>query len=256
MPDTAAALLVLPEDDIRRHGPGNILLVCLRQWWAELKLKQRGVHFRSTQPQTVAAAYQAMTAQEFDAVNGRQDWANWRTIPRCLSGHVPDRPLHILDLGCGTGSSTRVLAFCVPPGSQVLGYELVQPVCAVASRRVYWNRSGLDVKVEFRCQGVTETFRALDGAPLPDRSIDVVSASGVVGHHLNEKTVRPLLAEVNRVLAPEGIAMLDVGPSLKEPALSSLMNAVGYSKIGRWRSCWLDPTGQVVYRRLSAAAPA
>src|ERR1700722_9662120 len=124
MADTAPPPLVLPEAEIRRHGPGNLLAVCLRQWRAELNLARRGIHFRSTDPEQVAAAYRAMAAPEFDAINGRQDWANWRTIPRCLSGHVPDRPLRILDLGCGTGSSTRVLAFCAPPGSHIIGYEL------------------------------------------------------------------------------------------------------------------------------------
>jgi SAM-dependent methyltransferase len=249
MPDTPPTRLVLPEFEISWHGPGNILSVCLRQWQAERQLKRRGVHFRSADPSTVAAAYQAMTAQEFDAVNGRQDWANWRTIPRCLNRHVAARPLRILDLGCGTGSSTRVLAFCAPAGSWILGYEAVEALCTMARRKVYWNRSGLDVTVDFRCQGMTETFCATDGSAVLDRTIDVVNASGVVGHHLNEQSVKPLITEVNRVLAPEGIAMLDVGPTLKEPNLTALMTAAGFVKVGHWRSCWLDPTGQVVYRR-------
>ena len=249
MPDTAPARLVLPEAEICRHGPGNIVAVCLRQWQAERRLKRRGVLFRSTDPSTVAAAYQAMTVQEFDAVNGRQDWANWRTIPRCLNRQVADRPLCILDLGCGTGSSTRVLAFCAPPGSSILSYEAVEALCTMARRRVYWNRSGLDVTVAFRCQGVTEAFRAMDGSALSDRTVDVVNASGVVGHHLDEQSVKPLLAEVKRVVAADGIAMLDVGPALKEPNLTALMIAAGFGKVGHHRSCWLDPTGQVVYRR-------
>src|SRR5205807_8119278 len=99
--------------------------VCWRQWRTERALARRGIHFRATDPQRVAAAYAAMSAAEFDAINGRQDWANWRTIPRALHGHVPLRPLRVLDLGCGTGSSTRVLAFYCPAGSPVIGYALV-----------------------------------------------------------------------------------------------------------------------------------
>jgi SAM-dependent methyltransferase len=249
MCDTAAAPLVLAEADIRRHGPGNILAVCWRQWRAERDLARRGIHLRSTDPDQVAAAYQAMTAAEFDAVNGRQNWANWRTIPRCLSRHVPDRPLRILDLGCGSGSSTLVLAFWAPAGSHVLACEKIPALVAIARRRACTGRSGEPVRVEFSCQSVSETFREAEGSPVPDRAIDVVNASGIVGHHLNEVSVQPLLAEIGRVLTEEGIAMLDVGPTLGHKALTDLMDAAGYLKLGHWRSCWIDPTGQVVYRR-------
>lgn len=107
-------MLTITGREIRRHGPGNALGVCWRQWLAERRLARRGIHFRDTNLEAVSAAYGAMSAAEFDAINGRQDWANWRTIPRALSGHVPDRPLRILDLGCGTGSSTQVLAWYAP----------------------------------------------------------------------------------------------------------------------------------------------
>src|SRR5688572_28500143 len=103
--------LTIGERAIRRHGPGNLLGVCWRQWRTERALARRGIRFRTTDPAAVTAAYAAMSAEEFGAINGRQDWANWRTIPRALSGHVPDRPLRVLDLGCGTGTSTAVLAF-------------------------------------------------------------------------------------------------------------------------------------------------
>src|SRR5207249_2627339 len=101
------AMLVIPEREIRRHGPGHALAVLWRQWRAERALARRGIHFRATEPAQIAAAYAAMSDAEFAGVNARQDWANWRTIPRCLSGRVPDRPLRVLDLGCGTGSSTQ-----------------------------------------------------------------------------------------------------------------------------------------------------
>src|SRR6266849_3727812 len=159
MADTAPSPLVLPEAEICRHGPGNLLSVCIRQWQAELKLARRGIHFRSTDPQQVAAAYRAMTAPEFDAVNGRQDWANWRTIPRALSGHVPVRPLRVLDLGCGTGSSTAVLAFYCPAGSHCTGYELADSLLSVARRRTFLHRNGQPARVDFVCQGVTETLQ-------------------------------------------------------------------------------------------------
>jgi SAM-dependent methyltransferase len=247
-PNSPPALLIIPENDIRRHGPGNLLAVCWRQWRAERELARRGVHFRATEPAIVAAAYAAMSDREFDAINGRQDWANWRTIPRCLSGHLPDHPLTVLDLGCGTGSSTRALAFYCPAGSTILGYELVPALAEVARRRAYPHRSGQPARVAFVCQGVTEPLRRPDRGLVPERTVDLVNASGVVGHHLDRHSARPLLAELSRVLAPGGLAVLDVGPTLRAAPLTRLMREAGFRRLGHWRSWWLDPTGQVVFR--------
>jgi SAM-dependent methyltransferase len=241
--------LVISATEIGRHGPGHILAVCWRQWRAERDLARRGIHFRSTDQDQITAAYAAMTPGEFDAINGRQDWANWRTIPRCLSGNVPDIPLRMLDLGCGTGGSTRVLAFHAPAGSHITGYELAEALMAIARGRPYCDRAGQQVRVDFRCQGVTEPWRDIHGDRVADASVDVVNASGVVGHHLDARSIQPLTAELRRILRPEGIAMLDVGPTLGEPQLTRIIEGAGFQKLGHWRSWWLDPTGQVVYQK-------
>jgi SAM-dependent methyltransferase len=241
-------LLTISESEIRRHGPGHLLAVCWRQWRAERALARRGLHFRTTDTQALLAAYTAMSDQEFDAINGRQDWANWRTIPRALSGHVPDRPLRVLDLGCGTGSSTRVLTFYCPAGSRLTGYELARPLVQVARRRSYLHRSGTPADVTFCCQGVTEALREPDGAAVPARAVDVVNASGVVGHHLSRQTVGPLVQELRRVLVPGGVALLDVGPTLRASVLVEVMAVAGFRPLGRWRSWLLDPTGQIVFQ--------
>jgi SAM-dependent methyltransferase len=237
-----AVPLVIEDREIRRHGPGNLLAVCWRQWRAEWALASRGIHFRTTDLSGIAAAYAAMTGEEFEAINGRQDWANWRTIPRSLSGQVPDRPLRVLDLGCGTGGSTRVLAFYCPLGSEITGYELAAPLIEVARQRAYRHRSGSPVAVDFLCQGVTEPLRQ------PGASVDVASSSGVVGHHLNPETARPLVEELRRVLRPGGVACLDVGPTLGDAVLSEMMARHGFHRLGYRRSCVLDRTGQVVFR--------
>ncbi len=235
-------MLHIDERDIRRHGPGHLLGVCWRQWQAERTLARRGVHFRTTDLAALAAAYTAMSDREFDAVNGRQDWANWRTIPRSLSGNVSDQPLRVLDLGCGTGGSTRVLAFWCPPGSRITGYELAAPLVEIARRRLYLDRNGQPADVTFRCQGVTESLAE------PDGSVDVVNASGVVGHHLDAVSVRPMIGDLKRILHPGGLALLDVGPTLGDAELSALMIAAGFARLGYRRSCFLDRTGQVIYR--------
>src|SRR6266545_6855388 len=247
-------MLTISEREIRNHGPGRILMVWWRQWRTERALARRGIHFRATSFDQVLAAYAAMTQEEFDAINGRQDWANWRTIPRALSAHLPNRPLTVADLGCGTGSSTRVLAFYCPPGSRITGYELVPVLVDVARRRPYVHRSGSPCSVEFVCQGVTEPLRRLDETLVPDGSLDLVNASGVVGHHLNADTVRPLVAELQRTLRADGVAMLDVGPTLRDADLTRVMTTAGFVRLGRWRSWWLDPTGEVVFRRCASAS--
>ena len=241
-------MLVIDERTIRRHGPGNALAVLWRQWRAERALARRGIHFRTTSPDEIAAAYAAMSPQEFAAINGRQDWANWRTIPRCLAGQVPDRPLAVLDLGCGAGSSTRVLAFYCPAGSHILGYELAASLVDIARRGSYRHQSGVETRVDFICQGVTEALRQLDGQPLPDRGVDLVNASGVVGHHLSPETMPSLVRELTRLLTPGGVATLDVGPTLGLVELTRILTAAGFSYLGHWKSWFGDPTGQAVFR--------
>jgi SAM-dependent methyltransferase len=247
-------LSTISEFEIRRHHPGGTLIACWRQWRGERALRRRGIQFRHTDPDIVAAAYAAMTDHEFDAINARQDWANWRTIPRALSGHVPDRPLRVIDLGCGTGSSTRVLAFYCPVGSSIVGYEMAEALVACARRRSYVHRSGRPADVQFVCQAMTAPFRRPDGSLLPDHSVDLVNASGVVGHHLDRDLVRPLIAELQRVLGNDGVAMLDVGPALPGPMLTSIMASAGFKVLGHYRSWFLDPTGELVFRRSSQKA--
>lgn len=243
-----AGPLVITEAEIRRNGPGNVLGVCWRQRRAERRLARRGVCFRTTDPAALEAGYSAMTADEFDAINGRQEWANWRTIARSLSGLVPNRPLRMIDLGCGTGGSTRVLAFYAPAGSRIIGYELARPLVNIARRRDYRHRSGQPAAVAFVCQGVTEPFRAADGGPLPEQSIDVANASGIVGHHLDPRRAGEVAAELRRILVPGGLALLDPGPSLPDDQLSAILHGHGFTRLRHRRSCLLDPYGQTAFR--------
>jgi SAM-dependent methyltransferase len=243
-------MLAISEREIRRNCPHkNLIRVIWNQWRTENKLAKRGVHFRATAVHQVASAYASMNADEFDGINARQDWANWRTIPRALHGHVPEHALRVLDLGCGTGSSTRVLAYYCPIGSHITGFEIAEPLLDIAGRREYRHRDGGMTHVDFVCQGVTETLRQPDGEPVPAASVDVVNASGVVGHHLNAETFPLLRAELDRVLKPTGVAMLDVGPSLGADTLRGLMEEAHFTCLGRYRSCWVDPNGELVFRR-------
>ena len=124
-------MLVISEDEIRAHGPGRILAVWWQQWRIERHLARRGVHFRTTALAEVEASYATMSETEFDAINGPQEWANWRTIPRALNAHVPSEPLRVLDLGCGTGYGTADLARVA---STAVGVDLAPEAIDYAER--------------------------------------------------------------------------------------------------------------------------
>ncbi|MEX0716681.1 MAG: class I SAM-dependent methyltransferase [Planctomycetaceae bacterium] len=247
--------LRLARREIRRHGPGNIVKVCWKQWRTERELARRGIVFRSSDPLAVRAAYSAMSEREFQDVNGRQNWANWRTIPSALSGLLPDRPLFVIDLGCGAGDSTRVLACCAPAGSRILGYEVAEPLLEIARCRSFSNRHGEPISVDFRNQPITETFREPNGERLPPGCVDLVNASGVVGQHLDRESAQRLALEVRRVLKSDGLAVLDAGPSLPPRALTAVMREAGFRRVRYRRSSLFDLTGQVVFRPDSAMIP-
>jgi SAM-dependent methyltransferase len=106
---------------------------------------------------------------------------------------------------------------------------------------------------------VTETLRQADGSPLLAASVDLVNASGVVGHHLRPATIGPLIAELCRVLKEDGALMLDVGPTLPGAALQKLLNTAGFAYRGHFRSWFGDTTGEMVFQRNgrpSAESPA
>jgi SAM-dependent methyltransferase len=244
----SVSVVSIGEAEIRKHGPGRLPAVCWRQWRTERRLRRLGIDFRTTDVQVAKAAYAAMSELEFEAINGRQDWANWRTIPRSISGLVPGRPLRIVDLGCGSGGSTRVLAFYAPTGSKITAYELARPLVNVAASREYAHKGGEPADVEFVCQGVAQHLCTPSGKPLEPGSVDLANASGVVGHHFSVETIGALARELRRLIVPGGIAELDVGPTLSAADLTAAMSAVGFERVRRTRSFLLDPTGQVVFR--------
>lgn len=235
-----------PLEGTTQKGSDGLLAVCWRQWRAERALKARGIDFRTTEPSAALEAYSSMTSDEFAAINGRQAWANRRTIARSLRGLLPGRALLVLDLGCGTGESTRVLASLLPAGSQVIGIEFASRLVELAREHDVARR---DVAVQFIVGSVTETYRDGAGGALPDESVDVVNASGIFGHHLDGPDAEAAANEIARVLKVAGIAAIDVGPRLSASDLKRLMKARGFTPIRRTRSNPFDRTGQVVFRK-------
>src|SRR5512142_87947 len=108
-------------------GPPSTLRVIpefLRQAWHETRVRRlRHIQFRSRENDKAREAYAAMDPWEFEGINARQAWANWRTLARNLEGRLPREPVRAIDLCCGTGQSTAVIAHHLPPGSEILGLE-------------------------------------------------------------------------------------------------------------------------------------
>jgi SAM-dependent methyltransferase len=251
------ATLIFSERTIRRvarrEGPqGSIARLCFAQMLREAKLKiKRRINFRRSQNAAACAAYDAMNVDDFRWVNIRQAWANWRTIPRNLSGILPARPVFAVDLCCGIGDSSAVLAYYCAPGSQVLGLEWQPEFVREARRRAYRNSAGGMVDVRFRSQSVLDAFCDDDDRRLDDESVDLVSAGGAVGCHFDAADTIRLARECRRVVRPGGWALIDAGAE-GTPAglLKRIFAEQGFEARGQARSCPLDRFVQLRLRKL------
>lgn len=236
---------------IATAGPAaDLPTIILEHAVTSLMLACAGVRYLC-QGAAVRDAYRRMTTAEFARINARQAWANWRVIPRNLHGNLRiDRPVAALDLCCGMGDSTRVLAWWLPAGSSIVGMELDPRFAAAASASSYRNRDGDIIPVTIQRASVLEGFRDRHGARCADRSLDLVHAIGSVGCHFTPEQTAVIVRECDRVLAEDGIALLDCGHA-GTPAheLIRLARAHGFTVTGRARSWWFDRYEQLVLRR-------
>ena len=132
-----AGRLLITNRVIRQNTPHDLVRMLWRQRKTERRLARRGITIRTSDLDVLEASYSRMARDDFEGINARQNWVNWRIIPRAMSGLVPNRPLTIVDLGCGIGSSTSVLAFYSPQGSHILAYEISRPLVSIARIRAY-----------------------------------------------------------------------------------------------------------------------
>lgn len=246
------SVLSFSEEEIlegaRMHLPTtNILLISSRQALGEFRLKWlRKVDFRHGANARAVAAYENMTLEEFDAINARQRWANWRTIPRNLSGRIPNRPLRVIDLCCGIGQSTEVLAYYLPAGSSILGLEYNAQFVGLAKKRIYRDATGSQAPVSFRAQSVLDPFG------VEAKSIDLVNCSGAIGSHFDPQATEVLLREIARVTHTGSVVMLDCGAKgTDHHTLVGLAEKQGFEKTGLKKSHFLDIYPQVCFVKKS-----
>jgi SAM-dependent methyltransferase len=241
---------------VERPSTLSVIPLFVRQAWHEARVRWlRHIQFRSRENRRAREAYAAMDPWEFEGINARQAWANWRTIPKNLgAARASGRRLRAADLCCGTGQSTAVLAFHLARGSEILGLEFSPRLACVARSRQYLTSDGRRASVFFRAQSVLETFRDADGVPLAEASVDLVNSSGAVGCHFDAEATRVLAAEVARVLRPSGVAMIDSGRSGTSPHdVERIFTREGFFLLNRARSCFLDPYLQLCFRKGSRA---
>jgi ubiquinone/menaquinone biosynthesis C-methylase UbiE len=104
-----------------------------------------------------------------------------------LARRVGFKPELSVDLGCGTGRFTRVLASTF--GTPVIGIDPSRPMLRVAARTLRWT------------QGVALVQARAEAVPLAPRSAEVVLMS-MSYHHVADKPAA--LASIRRALRPGG----------------------------------------------------
>src|SRR5215467_3366101 len=164
----------------------NDILDVFRLLKTERSLRKRQVYYRTTEPARVAEAYRSMSEDEFDSINGPQEWQNRRLIPLVIRSLRLRQPVLAVDLGCGSGQSSQVLGSQLPLGSTLLGYDICGRLLARASRRIYRDVVGAPLKARFLNQSISHPLCDPEGQRLDAGSVGIVHAAGVVGHHLTE----------------------------------------------------------------------
>jgi SAM-dependent methyltransferase len=252
-----SSVLYIDEKTIEKsaalHGLGtkDIFKIALNQAMSEqwVRFKTR-LSFRHRENDNAVKAYGLMNEKDFEGINARQRWANWRSIPRNLSGNIENKPLKAIDLCSGIGHSTQVLAHYLPYGSSILGLEYNPQLVEAARFRKYKHSSGKEQKVEFHAQSVLDPFFNSHQEKIPAQSIHLINCVGAVGFHFDPMTTEKLAEQIHIVLAPGGVAMLDSGSAgTNKDELISIFTSRGYEVLSESKGSIFDLYTQVCFKK-------
>jgi SAM-dependent methyltransferase len=229
----------------------SLISILIRHAFTSLRLAWAGVRYMQLGSTATFESYSRMTPAEFTCINGRQAWANWRTIPLSLAGRLPvDRPLRVMDLCCGTGESTSALAWWLPGGSTILAYEQDARFASFAQSRLYENRWGDPIEVTVRRSSVLEKFCDCTGCPCENGSVDIVHSIGSLGCHFSPNESWFIVQECKRVLVSGGFAFLDAGKAgTSAGELTAMALNAGLIPDGMAKSWWFDRYVQLALRK-------
>jgi len=219
----------LNERLFRQAGLWKAIFGVFRLLKTERNLRKRHVNYRVTEPARIAKAYRSMSHDEFNSINGPQEWQNQRLIPRVIQSLRLRKPVLAVDLGCGSGQSSQVLGSQLPSGSTLLGYDICDGLLIRASYRSYRDIRGGPLKTRFINQSIALPLHDPEGRLLEAGSVGLVHAAGVVGHHLTEADLGAMAVEIARVLVPTGSAVLDAGPAMPRARLQEILAAHGFA---------------------------
>jgi ubiquinone/menaquinone biosynthesis C-methylase UbiE len=117
-------------------------------------------------------------------------------LHRLMIGLADPQPgMRVVDLGCGTGNLLITLAR-QRPGLDLAGLDPDPKALARAARKTRRRRLAIDWERGFGQE-----------LPLPDASVDRIFSSLML-HHLDDVSQSEFLAEVRRVLRPDGVLVL------------------------------------------------
>jgi SAM-dependent methyltransferase len=210
---------------------------------------------------SVKTGFASLSHEQFDQYNLAQVWVERRQIPQALDGRVPVEHATIVDLGCGPGTSTKLLSYFAHPTWTLIGYDLTPEYIALARAREtsghFTNRAGQRITPRFVCQSISEPLRAHENSPqlLDASSVDFAISGGVVGLYLDRGSVFSLAQELWRVLKPGGSAAIDVGPAVSSSLLREAMHAAAragggtFRETGRAGSFVIEPRPKRIFEK-------
>lgn len=130
---------------------------------------------------------------------GSEHRSNRRAIEKLelseLAEHSVDDQVRVLDIGCGTGTLTRMITDKLPATAEVIGIDAAEKMIEVAQRK-----KGARHNLQFEAALAEEL-------PLNNNSVDRI-VSTFFFHHINRELKAKVLQEMWRVLRPGGMSII------------------------------------------------